>query len=112
MYFGRLDAMISSRLERDLPLEAPYLYVSMIIEVRAIWTYRLYRDVLEKMKVNISLKSLLAEEELHLVQMAEQLAPLDPNLEARIPEFARMEDGLFRSFWAILEAASEEKLAA
>ncbi len=112
MYFGRLDATISASLEDDLPLEAPYLYVSMIIEVRAIWTYRLYRDVLERRGVGISLKSILAEEELHLTDMAGRLATMDRKLAARIPEFAGVEDGLFRAFWSILEAASEEKIAA
>ena len=44
MYFGRLDASIASALGPDAHHEVPYLYVSLTIELRAIWTYRLYQQ--------------------------------------------------------------------
>ena len=43
MYFGRLDASIDDALGPDVHVEIPYLYVSLTIELRAIWTYRLYQ---------------------------------------------------------------------
>lgn len=38
MYFGRLDASIDDALGPDVHHEVPYLYVSLTIELRAIWT--------------------------------------------------------------------------
>ncbi len=102
MYFGRLDAGVNRMLADEVPVEVPYLYVSMIVELRAIWTYRLYNDVLLNSGLNISLKGLLAEEELHLPQMADRLAELGEDIEATVPAFAHLEDGLFRGLWRSL----------
>ena len=73
MYFGRLDASIGETLGKDVHVEIPYLYVSLTIELRAIWTYRLYSEVLSERPGGLSLKSVLAEEELHLDQMTRRL---------------------------------------
>ncbi|MBL8660661.1 MAG: hypothetical protein JNM75_13000 [Rhodospirillales bacterium] len=102
MYFGRLDAGINRMLADEIPVEVPYLYVSMVVELRAIWAYRLYNDVLVDSGLNISLKGLLAEEELHLPQMAERLVALGEDLDATVPAFARLEDALFRGLWRSL----------
>jgi len=102
MYFGRLDAGVNRMLPDEVSVEVPYLYVSMIVELRAIWTYRLYQDVLNENGQNISLRSLLAEEELHLPQMADRLTELGADLEATVPVLARLEDGLFRGLWRSL----------
>jgi len=104
MYFGRLDAGIAAELGPDTHPEVPYLYVSLIIELRAIWTYRLYHDVLQGRPSGMSLKSVLAEEELHLEHMLQRLGELDPELPARVPLFTRLEDRLFRTLWAALES--------
>jgi hypothetical protein len=102
MYFGRLDASVSRALDADVSAEVPYLYVSMIVELRAIWAYRLYHDVLSESSLNLSLRGLLAEEELHLPQMAERLAALGEDVDVRVPEFSKLEDGLFRGLWKAL----------
>lgn len=102
MYFGRLDAGVNRMLADEVTVEVPYLYVSMIVELRAIWTYRLYHDVLVESGLNISLKGLLAEEELHLPQMADRLAELGEDLDATVPALARLEDSLFRGLWRSL----------
>lgn len=102
MYFGRLDAGINRMLADEVPVEVPYLYVSMVVELRAIWAYRLYNDVLLDSGLNISLKGLLAEEELHLPQMAERLVVLGEDLDVTVPAFARLEDALFRGLWRSL----------
>jgi hypothetical protein len=106
MYFGRLDASIADALGPVTSSEVPYLYVSLIIELRAIWTYRLYHQALLDAGARLSLKSLLAEEELHLQHMLERLNELGADPAGRVPAFARLEDRLFRSFWAQLEAAA------
>jgi hypothetical protein len=105
MYFGRLDATIDRALGASAHIEVPYLYVSLIIELRAIWTYRLYQDVLWERSSGLSLKSVLAEEELHLGQMTRRLRELGAEPEARVPGFARIEDELFRKLWASLDGA-------
>lgn len=106
MYFGRLDASVASALEPDVHPEIPYLYVSLTIELRAIWTYELYQQELATRRGKLSLKSVLAEEEMHLSQMVDRLRELDAEPDALVPGFARLEDRLFRSFWAALEGAS------
>ena len=103
MYFGRLDATIDHALGADAHIEVPYFYVSLIIELRAIWTYRLYQDVLSERSAGLSLKSVLAEEELHLQQMARRLRELGAEPEARVPGFTRIENRLFRTLWAGLD---------
>ncbi len=102
MYFGRLDAAVNNALGIDVSAEIPYLYVSMIVELRAIWTYRLYHEVLKESGLNISLKGLLAEEELHLPQMADRLSRLGEDVGEKVPAFARCEDTLFRGLWRSL----------
>ncbi len=65
MYFGRLDAGISVQVTD----EEAYPWVSLIIELRACWLYEIYNDVLSKSGLKLSLKSLLAEEDMHLAEM-------------------------------------------
>ena len=105
MYFGRLDASIASALEPAAYAEVPYLYVSLTIELRAIWTYSLYQQELASRPGKLSLKSVLAEEEMHLSQMLDRLRELNADPDALVPRFARLEDRLFRGFWAALEGA-------
>jgi hypothetical protein len=104
MYFGRLDAAIGQSLGRAIHREVPYLYVSMIVELRAIWTYGAYHRLLEEGRVGISLKSVLAEEELHLPQMAEALAAHGEVPDDRATAFVELEDRLFRTLWRAIEA--------
>jgi hypothetical protein len=104
MYFGRLDAGIDRALGDAAHVEVPYLYVSLIVELRAIWAYGLYQQVLAEQDAGISLKSLLAEEELHLPQMQDRLVELGEDLSVRVPAFAALEDHLFRTLWRTVEA--------
>jgi hypothetical protein len=105
MYFGRLDASIGDALGPGAHVEVPYLYVSLTIELRAIWFYRLYQDVLNERGASLSLKSVLAEEELHLEQMISRLRELGAEPEKRVSTFARIEDRLFRTLWTALQSA-------
>jgi hypothetical protein len=106
MYFGRLDASIADALGPVTSSEIPYLYVSLTIELRAVWTYRLYHEALVAAGATLSLKGILAEEELHLQHMLDRLEALGADPAGRIPAFARLEDRLFRSFWMQLDTAA------
>ena len=105
MYFGRLDAAITASLGPETHVEVPYLYVSLTVELRAIWTYRLYHSVLEERPRGLSLKSVLAEEELHLEQMLQRLQQLNAAPAIHVPVFAGLEDSLFRALWSALDGA-------
>jgi hypothetical protein len=78
MYFGRLDAGLS----KQVPKADAYPWVSLIIELRACWLYAMYHEVLQEAKVSISLKSLLAEEDMHLAEMFEMCGDDDARLKA------------------------------
>lgn len=97
MYFGRMDAGIS----KDVGEAAAYGWVSLIIELRACWLYAIYQEVLEASPLRLSLKSLLAEEDMHL---AEMFAMCGGDHE-RLKTLSAYETGLFEKLWGALEDA-------
>jgi hypothetical protein len=112
LYMGRLDAEISRSVGRA-ETALPYLYMSLIVEFRAVWLYRLYQTVLAEEQAGLTLKSILAEEELHLGTMAAHLRELDPEAEIRIARFSKFEEARFQSLWLqIEEECAAHRLAA
>lgn len=104
-YMDRLDAGISSAMTPgEGPL--PYLYMSLIIERRAIWAYRIYQSVLAARNCGISLTGVLAEEDLHHDKMLAGIGALDPKSEERMPAFCAMEQDNFRRFWGAVEQSA------
>jgi hypothetical protein len=61
MYFQRLEASLARSLRDETNTEATYLFMSMIVELRAIWFYGLYQQVLTRFAHALSLKRLLGE---------------------------------------------------
>jgi len=111
-YMGRLDVGIANELGPGAQA-LPYLYMSLIIEVRAIWFYRLYQTVLDQYGLGISLKSVLGEEALHLSAMIARLTAMDATLQRRISCFLDLERDRFDALWSAIEADSgRERLAA
>ena len=104
-YMGRLDAEIAVALGPQVTSELPYLYMSAIVELRAIWLYRMYQAVLAEHQTHITLKSVLAEEELHLADMVARLLDLDDDATGRMEKFCVLEDNRFRAVWAAIESA-------
>jgi hypothetical protein len=102
LYMGRLDAEISRSVGRAAPA-LPYLYMSLIVELRAVWLYRIYQAVLIEQNAGLTLKSILAEEELHLQAMSTNLRELDPDAESRILLFSAFEEARFGSLWSVIE---------
>jgi hypothetical protein len=104
LYMGRLDAAIAGALTDTAPPALAYLYMSLVVEMRAIWFYRSYQEVLSERRSGISLASVLAEEELHLDAMLERVAALDDRAASRIARFADLEDTRFRALWGAIAA--------
>jgi hypothetical protein len=102
MYFQRLDATVK-RTVSSADARAAYLYMSLTVEFRALWLYRLYENLLERLRASLSLRGVLAEEEGHLEGMADRLQALDvwdPELADRL---CREERRLFIRLLVALE---------
>jgi hypothetical protein len=101
MYFQRLEL----GMRRALPADgaAIYLYMSMIVEFRATWGYRIFQEALERAGRNLPLKSLLAEERRHLEDMTERLERIGALSAATIDAFARRETAGFERLLVALE---------
>ncbi len=95
-YMARLDAYIA----RAAQGASAYLYMSLVIELRAVWFYRIYQDELTASGKTIKLGGLLAEEDRHLEEMQGQLRALG---EERLADFTAYEEILFQNFLAALE---------
>jgi hypothetical protein len=111
-YMERLDAGIADALA-DSPPTLPYLYMSLIVELRAVWFYRLYQETLSEHEQGLSLKSVLAEEELHLAAMLARITDMDPDCTAHVTQFQALEQQRFRVLWDAIESeCSGVRLAA
>ena len=101
-YIGRLDARVTSELQGGNG-SLPYVYMSLIIEDRAIWAYRIYHKVLTDAGCAISLKPVLAEEKLHLKSMLDHIERHDVKARQRIAEFCTFEHLCFERLWNAIE---------
>lgn len=100
MYFGRLDAGIS----KQVPAKDAYQWVSLIIELRACWLYKIYHEALEASDYTLSLKSLIAEEDGHLEEM---YAACGADTE-KLRELCAYETQLFEKLWQKIEREADE----
>lgn len=105
VYFAKLDSHIEHTITAPNKNDACYLWVSLMIELRAYWAYGLYQEVLSQHQKTLSLKSLIAEENLHLAEMFDSVMALDCSAQTTIPQLAAHEHELFLHFFAQLEAA-------
>jgi len=111
MYFKRLESYIALDVQGEAkPLRIVYLYMSMIIEFRAVWSFELYQACLDTAGIKLSLKSLLAEEQGHLAEMEENLVNLDADTSERVNRFLAKERVLFDRLLGRLEAAVDASL--
>lgn len=95
MYFGRMDAGISKKVDEN----RAYGWVSLIIELRACWLYRIYDEVVDAEGVHLPLKGLIAEEDGHLEEMFEMCG----EDHALLQSLSRYETDLFVKLWGSLE---------
>jgi hypothetical protein len=94
-YFQRLEAEMVRAFPADIHPRATYLTMSMVVEFRAVWDYRLYQAALVNARSMVSLKSLLAEEAGHLTDMAERLRGLGELDIDRLRRFCAVETKLY-----------------
>lgn len=110
MYFKRLESFIACDVVRDMgagqdATAVIYLYMSMIIEYRAVWGFRFFQQALNDAGVRLSLKSLEAEEQAHLSHMQDALSRFAAATDDRIHRFVEKERGLFVAMLTAMESA-------
>jgi hypothetical protein len=105
MYFQRLEGAIVRTLGRRHGSRGAYLYMSMIVEFRALWFYGLYQRALQHARHSLSLKRVLGEEQAHLGDMAERLDASADRSDVHAAEFLTTERTLFLRLLGALERA-------
>jgi hypothetical protein len=106
MYFQRLEGATVRALGQRRSARAAYLYMSMIVEFRALWFYGLYERALKRAQHALSLKRVLGEEQAHLSDMAERLEAGNELDDARAAKVLAAERRLFSRLLGALERAA------
>lgn len=81
---------------------AAYLLVTYAIEVRADELYPIYQNVLTAANNSVNVKSIIAEEENHLLEMLAQLRVFSPDWEQMCADTCAMEKELFMDWYTEL----------
>lgn len=105
MYFQRLEGATVRTLGPRRSSRAAYLYMSMIVEFRALWFYGLYDQALKRARHAMSLKRVLGEEQAHLGDMAERLEAGHELDDARTAAVLAAERVLYARLLAAIERA-------
>lgn len=95
MYFQRLEAAAVRTLGRGAGPRAAYLYMSLIVEFRALWFYGLYQEALQRAQHVLSLKRVIGEERNHLEEMSTRLEATGERSDARVGALLARERILF-----------------
>jgi hypothetical protein len=106
-YFQTLDHACEDALHdlgEDARAALVYLYVTWLIEIRALDVYTQYRKALVSMGAAQNLDGLLAEEAQHLSRVASELQKRDPNFASRAKTFATLEAALYEKILSAFEA--------
>jgi hypothetical protein len=106
MYFQRLESAIARAVGAGYGTRAVYLYMSMIVEFRALWFYGLYQLALERARHGLSLRRVLGEERAHLDDIAVRLEVIGARVRAQTPEFLAAERRLFVRLLSAIENAA------
>ena len=106
-YFQSLDSMVKKEITKDgrSKTETAYLcyvYVSLIIEIRANWLYDLYSKVLKKFNSPVSVSSIINDEVRHLADTLQEIEKIDTNQSNRINQFVKQESDYFYRFYESL----------
>jgi hypothetical protein len=105
-YFRRLEASLFRLLELEGSGGGCYLYMSLIVEFRAVWFYSLFQQTLARAGHTLSLKRLLGEEQNHLTDMAGRLEHAGEWSVARVESFVRLEHALYERLLGSLQLSA------
>lgn len=105
MYFPRLEAAMLRVLTEQHSARAAYLYMSMIVEFRALWFYKLLQQTLKRFDHPMSLKRVLGEERHHLTEMAHRLEMDGELSNARADAFLEREQRLYARLLGAMQRA-------
>jgi len=103
-YISRLDVDVCRYLKKEYGYDmdqlkyAAYLLVTYAIEVRADELYPIYQDVLNESSSNVSVRSIIAEEENHLYEIGKQLKAFTPEWEVLCEAAIKIESKLFEKW--------------
>jgi len=101
-YFQTLDGVCEEHLKVDvasaLRARLTYLYVTWLVELRAISVYEIYQDALSEIGEKFPLTGLLAEEDLHLQAVRKELCECDKNWSCRGEELKIIEEELYQNY--------------
>lgn len=75
-----------------------YLYVTLLVELRALEVYGLYQKFLHARRLPLFLQGLLKEEEGHLRSVESELQRKDPQFSHRLSEIKKVEEKLYQDF--------------
>jgi hypothetical protein len=111
MYFQRLERAMVRTLGAERSTRAAYLYMSLIVEFRALWFYGLYQAALNRARHALSLKRVLGEEQAHLGDMAERLEAGGELKVAHLDQFLGAERTLYIRLLSALERSLDQPRA-
>ena len=94
-YFGRLEAAMVGEFGRHANYRTIYLYMSLIVEFRAVWAYQILERCIAAEQLGFSLDKLLAEEQGHLNSMVRRLNDDEQFSEIRVHQFWSRERKLY-----------------
>jgi len=106
MYFQRIEAATVRTLGRGCGPRAAYLYMSMIVEFRALWFYGLYQETLQRAHHVLSLKRVIGEEQNHLDEMATRLESAGERNDAHVSTLLGRERALYSRLLTALDLAA------
>jgi hypothetical protein len=106
MYFQRLEGATVRALGPTRSARGAYLYMSMIVEFRALWFYGLYEEALKRARHALSLKRVLGEEQAHLGDMAERLEAGNELDDRRAAQVLAAERRLYERLLGAIERAA------
>jgi rubrerythrin len=108
-YLNQLDLESCRYLKNTLGLtgramkHGAYLLVTYAIEVRADEIYAVYQDVLTRHKSQVTVKSIIAEEEGHLREMRAMLQKFSPDWETHANHICAFEANLYNDWLTTIE---------
>jgi len=105
-YFRRLEASLLRELMQQGSARSCYLYMSLIVEFRAVWFYSLLQQALARERQALSLKRLLGEEQSHLAEMAARLEHAGEWSTIRVERFVQLEHVLYERLLASLQRSA------